>query len=168
MTGLKFIALATETAHSLRAGGPDANGQAPERDISDGSGVPCRHCLSDVAAGEPFLILAHRPFPEAQPYAEIGPIFLHAEACERHGEGAEVPALFLSRVQALIRGYGKDDRILIRGYGKDDRIVYGTGQVVPSAEIAATARALLVAREVAYLHLRSASNNCYQCRIERS
>ena len=156
MTELRFIALATETVRALQAGSPDANAQPPERDISDGSGVPCRHCLSDVAAGESFLILAHRPFPEAQPYAETGPIFLHAEPCERHGEGAEVPALFLSRAQALIRGYGKDDRI-----------VYGTGQVVPSAEIGAVARDLLAAPEVAYLHLRSASNNCYQCRIER-
>ena len=52
--------------------------RAPERQVSDGSAVPCRHCLSDVAAGEPFLILAHRPFPEAQPYAETGPIFLRA------------------------------------------------------------------------------------------
>ncbi len=157
MTALKFIALNTETAHGLRAGNLDANGQAPERQISDGSGLPCRHCLTDVAAGEPFLILAHRPFPEAQPYAETGPIFLHAEPCERHGDGAEVPALFLSREQALIRGYGKDDRI-----------VTGTGQVVPAAEIGAVARDLLAALEVAYLHLRSASNNCYQCRIERS
>ena len=156
MTELRFIALATETVRALRAGNPDANGRAPESDISDGSGVPCRHCLSDVAAGESFLILAHRPFPEAQPYAETGPIFLHAESCERHDEGAEVPALFLSRAQALIRGYGKDDRI-----------VTGTGQVVPSAEIGAVARDLLAAPEVAYLHLRSASNNCYQCRIER-
>jgi hypothetical protein len=118
--------------------------------------LPCRHCLSDVAAGEPFLVLAHRPFPEAQPYAETGPIFVHAEPCAGHGETAEVPALFLSREQ-----------VLIRGYGTDDRIVYGTGQVVPSAEIGAVAQDLLERPEVAYLHLRSASNNCYQCRIER-
>ncbi len=124
MTGLKFVALATETVQGLRAGDPDANGQAPERQVSDGSGLPCRHCLGDIAAGEPFLILAHRPFPEPQPYAETGPIFLHAEPCERHGEVDEVPALFLSRAQ-----------LLIRGNGADDRIVYGTGQVVPSAGI---------------------------------
>ncbi len=54
-----------------------------------------------------------------------------------------------------------------RGYGADDRIVYGTGQVVPSAEIEAVARDFLARPAVAYLHLRSASNNCYQCRIER-
>ncbi len=155
MTDLRFIALATETTRALQAGGLDANGQAPERQVSDGSGVPCRHCLSDVAAGEPFLILAHRPFPEIQPYAETGPIYLHAEPCARHRETAEVPALFLSREQ-----------VLIRGYSMDDRIVYGTGQVVPSAEIGAVAQDLLARPEVAYLHLRSASNNCYQCRIE--
>ncbi len=156
MTELRFIALATEITRSLQGGNPDANGQAPERQVSDGAGVPCRHCLNDVAAGEPFLILAHRPFPEAQPYAETGPIFLHSEPCQRHREAAEVPAMFLSWAQ-----------LLIRGYGKDDRIVYGTGQVVASAEVGAIARDLLAAPEIAYLHLRSASNNCYQCRIER-
>ncbi len=155
MTELRFIALDTETVRALQAGNPDANGRVPERQVSDGSGVPCRHCLNDVAAGAPFLVLAHRPFPEAQPYAETGPIFIHAEACDRHAEGHDVPALFLSR-----------ERLLIRGYGGEDRIVYGTGQVVPSAEIGAVARSLLAAPEVAYLHLRSASNNCYQCRIE--
>ena len=156
MTDLRFIALATETTRALQAGGLDANGQAPEHQVSDGSGVPCRHCLSDVAASEPFLILAHRPFPEAQPYAETGPIFVHAEPCARHRETAEVPALFLNREQ-----------VLIRGYGQDDRIVYGTGQMVPSAKIGAVAQDLLARPEVAYLHLRSAGYNCYGCRIER-
>ena len=107
MTEHRFIALSTEAVRNLQAGAADANGQAPERDISDGSGLPRRHCLSDVAAGEPFLVLAHRPFPEAQPYAETGPIFLHAEPCERHGEGTEVPALFLSRPQDDSWGGGK-------------------------------------------------------------
>ena len=67
-----------------------------------------------------------------------------------------MPALFLSRAQARVRGYGEEDCI-----------VTGTGQVVPSAEIATVARDLLARPEVAYLHLRSASNNGYQCRIER-
>lgn len=156
MTELNFVALSTETVRALQAGSPDANSQVPERQISDGGGVPCRHCLNDVAAGEPFLVLAHRPFPEAQPYAETGPIFIHAEPCERHGEAAGVPASFLSRA-----------KMLIRGYGDDDRIVDGTGQVVPTTEIGAVARDLLAAPEVTYLHLRSASNSCYQCRIER-
>ena len=43
-----------------------------------------------------------------------------------------------------------------------------TGKVVAGSEIAESAQALLERLEVTYLLLRSATNNCYQCRIERS
>ncbi|HEY9537014.1 MAG TPA: DUF1203 domain-containing protein [Kiloniellaceae bacterium] len=154
--GLHFVALDSEVARALRGGAPDANGQAPERQVSDGDGNPCRHCLDDVAAGVPMLVLAHRPFPAPQPYAELGPIFLHAEVCQRYDAAAGVPAMFLRR-----------EAILLRGYGADDRIVYGTGKVIATAEIESVARHLFERDDVAYIHLRSASNNCYQCRIER-
>lgn len=156
MTAPRFKAMPTTVARAYQSGRPDAYGLAPERWISDGDGVPCRHCLSDVAAGEAYLILAYRPFPDPQPYAETGPVFLHAADCERHPEVGETPDMFL----------GWRD-LLIRGYGADDRILYGTGQIVPTSEVAATAATLLQRPEVAYLHLRSAANNCYQCRIER-
>lgn len=80
---IRFIALPSHEVAALQSGAPDAHGQLPERDISDGDGVPCRHCLTRVAKGEPYLILAYRPFPKEQPYAETGPIFLHADPCPR-------------------------------------------------------------------------------------
>ncbi|NNG05761.1 MAG: DUF1203 domain-containing protein [Inquilinus sp.] len=156
MPALRFSALPGDTVRAYQAGGADANGQPPERQISDGDGVPCRHCLADVAAGAPFLILAHRPFPNAQPYAETGPIFLHAEPCVRYADEAAMPPMMQ-----------RTEHFLMRGYGTDDRIVYGTRTIVPTAELTARAEALLARPEIAYLHLRSASNNCYQCRIER-
>jgi len=156
MSDFRIVAMLSEAAARFRDGGLDANGHAPERHISDGDGVPCRHCLTGVAKGEPFLILAYRPFPKPQPYAEIGPIFLHACACRRY-EDASIPAMLLSREQ-----------ILIRGYGAVDRIVYGTGRVIPTAHLAEVADDLLRRPEIAYIHLRSASNNCFQCRIERA
>lgn len=157
MTGLRFIAMPSETARGFHEGLPDAHGQPPERHVSDGSGNPCRHCLSDIAEGEPFLILAWRPFPAPQSYAETGPIFLHAENCERHGEAEGMPAMFLER-----------ERFLLRGYGLDDRIVYGTGQLAAAGDLTQAAVALLDRPEVAYLHVRSAGYNCYQCRIEKA
>lgn len=157
MTAIRFLALPTDVARAYQAGAPDAHGHQPERKVSDGDGLPCRHCLEDIEAGAEYLILAHRPFGALQPYAETGPIFLHARACERHPEVAETPALFLKRAQ-----------ILVRGYGADERIVYGTGAVVPTAETAATAARILDRPDVAFVHLRSATNNCYQCRVERA
>jgi hypothetical protein len=153
---LSFKPLNSETARHLQSGGSDANGQTPERQVSDGDGVPCRHCLTQVAEGEPFLVLSHRPFPAAQPYAEQGPIFLHAETCPAHPTSGRLPA--------MLRGY---ERLLLRGYGPDDRIVYGTGQVLPTGEIEEVAEALFTDERVAYIHLRSASNTCYLCCIER-
>jgi hypothetical protein len=154
---LRFSALPSAPVAAIRAGGPDANGQPAERFTSDGDGVPCRHCLAQVPAGAPALLLAWRPFPAPQPYAETGPIFLCADPCARHPDTPRLPALFAAV-----------DRLLVRGYGANDRIVYGTGQVVDTAVLEATAERLLDEPKVAYLHLRSARNNCYQARIDRA
>jgi hypothetical protein len=156
MTNLRFEAMPTDLAAAFRSGAHDANGAAPERFISDGSGIPCRHCLADVAAGDPALVLAYRPFPERQPYAEIGPIFLHAEDCDRHDPAAGVPPMILAR-----------DELVMRGYDEDHRIVDGTGQAVRTNDVVAAAAALLDRPDVAYIHTRCAWNTCYQCRVDR-
>ena len=157
MPEIQFTALPTETVRELQSGGSDAYGLKPETRISDGGLVPCRHCLKPVAAGEPYLILAYRPFPALQPYAETGPIFLHAEPCERAAETDAVPEILLASPDYIVRGYGADDRI-----------VYGSGAVTPTPEIPARAGELLERDDIAYVHVRSARNNCYQMRIDRT
>lgn len=153
---IQFKALPTEAVRALQRGGLDAYGRAPEHQISDGDGVPCRHCMKNIAAGEGYLIVAYRPFPQLQPYAETGPIFLHAKECERAADGDALPEMLES------------SDYIVRGYGEDDRIVYGSGAVTPKAQIAARARTLFARDDIAYIHVRSAWNNCYQCRIERA
>ena len=152
---IHFTPIPTEIVRAYQKGGPDANGQAPERAVSDRGGNSCRHCLQMIPAGADMLVLAHRPFPAPQPYAEIGPIFLRANACDAPAPDAGVPEILTS-----------PDYIL-RGYGADDRIVYGTGGVVSIAQIAAEAAAKLAEPGVAYVHVRSARNNCFQVRIDR-
>ena len=152
---IRFVALETKLVKSLQTGGLDANGQKPEHDVCAGGMMPCRHCLEDIREGEPYLVLAHRPFPAAQPYAEQGPIFLHANTCVRHTDSANVPPAFLQR-----------EAYLIRGYSVNDRIVYGTGRIVAPTLLAETAHRTFRDPRVTYIHVRSASNNCYQCRID--
>src|SRR5690606_1075585 len=118
---IRFVALDTADVRRLQSGGTDVNGHVPERVTHRGSTVPCRHCLGQVEKGDPFLILAYRPFPEAQPYAEQGPIFLHADTCERGGGDDKIPAMFGS------------PEYIMRGYNEQDRIVYGSGRIVPTA-----------------------------------
>ena len=151
---MRFVPIPTAIARPYQAGGLDAYGLPPERAVSDGGGNPCRHCLRMIPEGAGMLILAHRPFPALQPYAETGPIFLCADACASGG-GAALPDILQS-----------PDYIL-RGYSAEDRIVYGTGAVVPTVQLMAEAAARLADPRVAYVHVRSARNNCFQVRIER-
>ena len=151
---MRFVAIPTETVRAYQAGGADANGQVPERQVATGTGNPCRHCLGMIPEGAEMLVLAHRPFPAPQPYAELGPIFLCADTCEAGG-GADLPEMLAS------------PEYIVRGYGTDDRIVYGTGGVVATSGIAARAEGLFADPRVAYVHVRSSRNNCYQCRIDR-
>ncbi|ACP25265.1 hypothetical protein NGR_c14940 [Sinorhizobium fredii NGR234] len=151
---LRYVAMPEMDAERLRQGGGDAFGNLPERRVSDGDGVPCRHCLRNVEEGEAYLILAYRPFSSAQPYAETGPIFMHADACPAADRSLLPPILTSSR------------DYLLRGYSADERIVYGTGGVVPAENLEQRAEELLARPDVAYVHVRSAKYNCYQCRIE--
>jgi hypothetical protein len=104
------------------------------------------------------LILAHRPFPAPQPYAELGPIFLCADpaTCQAPEPSNTLPEVLAS------------PEYIVRGYSCDHRIVYGTGAVVPTDRIADEAGARLADARVAYVHVRSARNNCYQVRIDRA
>lgn len=151
---MRFTPIPTDIVRAYQTGGPDANGQVPERKISDGDGNPCRHCLQMIPKGAAMLVLAHRPFPALQPYAELGPIFLCADACEAGG-GEVLPEVLQSTAY------------IVRGYGPDDRIVYGTGDVVPTSALQSEASARLADPRIAYVHVRSARNNCFQVRIDR-
>lgn len=150
---IHFQGLPSATVDQIRATGRDAYGQPIERRLAKEDGWPCRHCLGQTPPDQDMLILAHRPFETTNPYAETGPIFLCAQDCPAYEPSAEVPAVLRS------------PRYLVRGYDSAERIVYGTGQVIPTPEIADYAQTLLSQKEVAFVDIRSASNNCFQCRV---
>ncbi len=132
----------------------DAYGNAVEVAVSDGDGIPCRSCLKVTPKGMPFLILAHRPFEGQNAYTETGPIFL-CEDCTGTAPSGALPDILTA------------PSYILRGYSADERIVYGTGQVTPTAEIADYAEHLLARDGIAFVDVRSASNNCFLCRIKR-
>ena len=154
---LHYEPLATELVRALQAGAQDAHGQPAERGaVAMGAGVPCRHCLCNVPKGQSYLILAHRPFPAPQPYAETGPIFLCAEPCDSWA-GQGVPPIL-----------GESPDYLLKGYTHGHRILSGSGRVTPRHEVAARAGTLLADPRVAFVDVRSARNNCFLLRIRRA
>ncbi len=157
MSNVKIVGMPTEEARKFQRGCVDANGQTPEKTTSNGKGNPCRHCLEFIAQGDEMLIVSYRPFTSLQPYAEQGPVFLHAHEC----------AAYLGEDGALPEALSNKTECIVRGYGADERIVYGTGKVTPRGEISSRADELLANPDIEFIHVRSASNNCWQARIDR-
>ncbi|MFT4960664.1 MAG: hypothetical protein ACI92Z_001748 [Paracoccaceae bacterium] len=153
---IRFSALPTDTTRALQSGAPDSYANTPERAVSDGGAVPCRHCLQHIPQGAGMLIFAHRPFPDLHPYAETGPIFLCEDLCERHEDTGTPPPVLTTSPDYLIKGYFATDRI-----------VYGTGIVIPADRLTAQAETIFHDPNVAYIHVRSSRNNCYLARIDR-
>ncbi|KAJ54666.1 hypothetical protein ACMU_16250 [Actibacterium mucosum KCTC 23349] len=152
---LTFLPVPTDSVDGYRRGAADANGQSPERCTITSDGFQCRHCLSYIPVGAPALVLAHRPFADIHPYAECGPVFVCAQDCAAFS-GPGLPEIFA------------ESEMLVRGYGADERIVYGTGQIAPAGGLQAVCAAILADEAVAFVHVRSARNNCYQARVERA
>lgn len=146
----------TETAMDLWSGGKDAYGNLPTRHVSDGDGVPCRHCLKLIPKGRDYLCFALRPFYGANAYCETGPAFLCADACTPHAPTSNLPEIFES------------PEYIVRGYSEDEKIVYGTGAVTPTADIPTRISVLLEDPRIAFVDLRSARNNCFQARAKRA
>lgn len=152
-----FHALPSVDVRKLQAGQPDYYGQIPKQTESDGAGTPCRHCLANTPEGKTMLILSYRPFQEDQPYAEVGPIFLCGDNCKRFADSGDLPPILRTSPDYLIKGYGIDDRI-----------VYGTGQIIAPDNMVNSCESIFEDPDVSYIHVRSARNNCYQCKVTRA
>jgi hypothetical protein len=93
----------------LRRTGVDHGGNPMEPFVDAGGGWPLRCCLADSRPGDALAIVAWAPFEWRGPYAEVGPIVIHAEPCGGFASDG-VPPQFLKRRQ-LVRPYGDDRRI---------------------------------------------------------
>src|SRR6476646_7108024 len=70
------------------------------------NGFPCRHCLRWARPGERMILFPYAAIPAGHPYSESGPIFVHAEACERYGATDEYPVDF--RKGRVMRAYNSN------------------------------------------------------------
>src|SRR5437899_12257909 len=88
----RIIPLPTEIAEAARrainAGVADHSLLTAD---SPGS-APCRHCLRWAQPGERVILFPYAAIPSGHPYSESGPIFVHAEPCERYRATHEFPA----------------------------------------------------------------------------
>ena len=146
-TGFRVAALPAGELERIRARGVDDFGNALEPETVTAGGAPLRCCLRDAEPGERIVLIAYRPATIAGPYAEVGPVFVHAQACGGYADEDRYPEGFRARNQ-LLRAYDE------RGRQVENVVVDG-----PAADRAITD--LLGRPDVAYLHSRNVLAGCY-------
>jgi hypothetical protein len=147
------VAIPTVAANAVRATGRAPRyGHPTHTDMAAGFG-PCRHCLKTFRVGQeerilftwdPFSGLAQIPLP--------GPVFIHAEPCDRYPEAAGYPA--------ELKAYP----VLMSAFEKGQTLV-AKEMVEAGAEPEAAIRRLLSLPGVDYIEVRNSVAGCFDFHV---
>jgi hypothetical protein len=152
-TAYRISIIDHETARRVRETMVDGFGNQLYTQVCD-SPVPCRSCLRLTAAGEEVILLAYRPFQTEGPYAEVGPVFIHAHCCDAYVPADVFPEDFMTR------------RLVLRAYNSKGEIV--DAEVGEPGEHNSVIKRLFENGEVQFIHARNVAYGCYLFRIERA
>jgi hypothetical protein len=132
----------------IRAAGYDEAGNPLAAEVDAGGGNPLRCCLRETRPGEHVVPIAYTPPGTAGPYAERGPVFIHASRCDGYSTPGQYPPE-LSHRQQVVRAYDAGGRIA-------DGVLVSDGH-----QAEAVIRGLLSRPDIALVHLRNVGYGCY-------
>src|SRR5919109_4487034 len=93
-SNFRIIPLSTEIAEAARRAVTAGAADHALITASSPESSPCRHCLRWAQPGERVVLFPYAAIPSGHAYSETGPIFVHAEKCERYSATDEYPAEF--------------------------------------------------------------------------
>ena len=126
------------------------SGHPAHREVARGTG-PCRSCLRPFRIGEDERILfTYQPFDD-QGLPSPGPVFIHAQPCDRY-EGLGLPSDLMA-IPLVLEAFSVEGHPL-------GRLALGKR----NPEAAMTELSLDTGAE--YLHLRHAEAGCFIARVE--
>ena len=155
MTAIRVIALPTDTVKQvLSTMKSPGYGHPAHTDDATGHG-PCRHCLRPFRVGEERRTLfTHNPFYKLAPIPLPGPVYIHAELCERFNEAGGYPTELLPYA-AILDGYDREQRVVSQRPVTD-----GTQE--------AAIQEMFASDELQYIMVRDLGAGCFDFRVERN
>ena len=114
---------------------------------------PCRHCLRWAQPGERVILFPYAAIPSGHPYSETGPIFVHANECQRYSATNEYPADF------------RNGRVL-RAYDSKYNII--EAEIVNGGEPEVVIESLFQNPDTTFVDVRSVTHGCFTFRVQRA
>jgi len=141
--------LAEDVRQTMRAPG---YGHPAHRELAGGTG-PCRRCLRTfTVGGEDRILFTYQPFEEAGSLPAPGPIFIHADGCEKY-VGETLPA-DLRSLPLVFDAYSNGGRLIAQ-----ER----TGVATSDEQL----RDMFVRTNADYVHIRHGEAGCFIARVSR-
>ena len=150
---LRIVPLPTEVAEEARRAVQSGAEDHTVIMVDSATGYPCRHCLRWAQPGERVILFPYAAIPSGHPYAETGPIFVHAEKCERYRATNEYPAEF--RSGRVLRAYDSNYNLI-------------DAQVVNGSEPEPVIERLFQNADTAFVDVRSVTHGCFTFRVQRA
>jgi uncharacterized protein DUF1203 len=149
----RFLPIDDDTVRAVRETLRDGHGNLLHMQVSDAP-APCRACLRIAPSGTRLILFAYRPFTTNGPYAETGPVFVHAEACRPYRAHHVFPADFRPRAlafRAYDNGGSIHDAMLADGVDAESALAH-----------------LLADERAATVHVRNPAWGCFDFAVERA
>jgi hypothetical protein len=153
MISIRVYAIRTDLIEEVRTEKQDPRYGFPAYTVVLAEPAPCRHCLRRIAPGQPAMLFTYDCFEGQESLPLPGPVYIHAEGCERYPEDAGFPAEL--RDYRTLNAYGRGRRLVAQEYVHD------------GSDVEEKIERLFAREKVDYLHVRSTDAGCYTFRIER-
>lgn len=153
MVAIRMVAIPTEVAESVRATMQAPTYGHPAHSEVGTDSAPCRHCLRQIAAGERRILFTYDRFAGLESLPLPGPVFIHADPCERYPESAVFPEELRASPRTL-EAFAPGRRLLAQEYvtdGKMERVI----------------EQFFARNDVEYVLVNSTTAGCNTFRIER-
>lgn len=155
MSSYKVLAIPSKVVEKVRTTEKAPGyGHPAHTEIATGYG-PCRHCLRTFHVGEDRRTLfTYDPFFGIEDIPLPGPIFIHADGCERYPEHGGYPKDMLEH-PAIFNAYGKGQNLVARVI-----VDANDGHELKLND-------LFQHNDVDYIEVRDREAGCFDFRIER-
>ena len=155
MNTMRIVAMPTEVATAVRSTlkAPTYGFTAHVETAADAA--PCRHCLKTFVPGkEQRILFTYDRFAGIESLPQPGPVYIHAENCERYDGRSGFPEELRNSPRTL-EAYARGRKLIASEY-------------VADGKYEAAIEKLFANPEAAYIQVNSTTAGCFTFRIERA
>jgi len=154
MERFRVVAIPTAVAEAVRATLQAPGYGFPAHSDIGADAAPCRHCLRLIpSAAARRILFTYDRFAGVESLPSPGPVYIHAEPCDRYIENAGFPDELRGSPRTL-EGYARGRRLLAQKYVTDEKMERVIEEIFGDSA-------------VDYIHVNSTTAGCYTFRIER-